>query len=240
MKRTVDLYDLGKMSYSEAWSLQKETQKKLVDQKRLTIENSSKSDSINDQFYFTEHPHVYTIGKSGNSANLLRTLGELSSIEAEYIETDRGGDITYHGPGQIVGYPILDLEEYFTDIHRYLRYLEETIIQTCSEFDIQGYRIKGMTGVWVNNEKVCAMGLRCSRWVTMHGFALNVNTDLSYFDNIIPCGIEGKNVTSLEKLLGEKIDPEKVKKILLEKFSEIFDVNIQRHFKQSNRDKKLL
>lgn len=240
MKRTVDLYDLGKMSYSEAWALQKETQKKLVDQKRLTIENSSKSDFINDQFYLTEHPHVYTIGKSGNSANLLRTLGELSSIEAEYIETDRGGDITYHGPGQIVGYPVLDLEEYFTDIHRYLRYLEETIIQTCSEFDINGYRIKGLTGVWVNDEKICAMGLRCSRWVTMHGFALNVNTDLSYFDNIIPCGIEGKNVTSLEKLIGKNIEPDKVKKILLEKFSEIFDVNIQRHYNQPSRDKELL
>ncbi len=240
MKRIVDLYDLGRMTYSDAWALQKETQKMLVDQKRFEDKSTSKDGYINDQFYFTEHPHVYTIGKSGNSANLLKNISELSSIDAEYIETDRGGDITYHGPGQIVGYPIIDLEKYFTDIHRYLRYLEEIIIQTCSEFDIQGDRIKGLTGVWVNDEKICAMGLRCSRWVTMHGFALNVNTDLSYFNHIVPCGIEGKNVTSLEKILGEKIDPDKVKNILLEKFSEVFDVDIQRHNKHPKWDKELL
>lgn len=234
MKRTVDLYDLGRMSYSKAWALQKETQKKRVDQKKITKESGIKNDDIHDQFFFTEHPHVFTIGKSGNSGNLLKKISELSEIEAEYIETDRGGDITYHGPGQIVGYPIIDLEEYFTDIHRYLRYLEETIIQTCLEFDIHADRIKGLTGVWVNDEKICAMGLRCSRWVTMHGFALNVNTDLSYFEHIIPCGIEGKNVTSLEKLIGEKIDPEKVKNIITEKFSEIFEVDVLRHDEPPN------
>lgn len=229
MKRTVDLYDLGRMSYSKAWALQKETQKKLVNQKKSANYSITQDDLINDQFFFTEHPHVYTLGKSGNSSNLLKNISDLSALDAEYIEIDRGGDITYHGPGQIVGYPIIDLEQYFTDIHRYLRYLEETIIQTCLEFDIHGVRIKGLTGVWVNDEKICAMGLRCSRWVTMHGFALNVNTDLSYFDHIIPCGIEDKKVTSLEKIIGEKINPQKVKNILLEKFSEIFDVNIKRH-----------
>lgn len=234
MKRTVDLYDLGRMSYSKAWALQKETQKKRVDQKKIAKESGIKNDDIHDQFFFTEHPHVFTIGKSGNSANLLRSINELSEIETEYIETDRGGDITYHGPGQIVGYPIIDLEEYFTDIHRYLRYLEETIIQTCLEFDIHADRIKGLTGVWVNDEKICAMGLRCSRWVTMHGFALNVNTDLSYFEHIIPCGIEGKNVTSLEKLIGEKIDPVEVKNIITEKFSEIFEVDVLRHDEPPN------
>lgn len=229
MKRTVDLYDLGKMSYTKAWALQKETLKKLVNQKRNANKSIATADFINDRFYFTEHPHVYTIGKSGNSSNLLKSISDLISIDAEYIETDRGGDITYHGPGQVVGYPIINLEEYFTDIHRYLRYLEETIIQTCLEFDIQGDRIKGLTGVWVNDEKICAMGLRCSRWVTMHGFALNVNTDLSFFKHIIPCGIEGKNVTSLEKIIGEKIDSNRVKNIITEKFSEIFDVDIQRY-----------
>lgn len=227
MKRTVDVYDLERKSYSDAWQIQKKAQKLLVDQKRANGGSDKKSNYLNDLFFFTEHPHVYTLGKSGKSSNLLKNIDELTSIDAEYIEIDRGGDITYHGPGQIVGYPIIDLEEYFTDIHRYLRYLEEVIIQTCREYNIKGERIKGLTGVWVNDEKICAMGLRCSRWVTMHGFALNVSTDLTYFNHIIPCGIEGKKVTSLEKITGQKIDPTGVKKVILSKFSEIFDVEIQ-------------
>jgi len=239
MKKTIDVYDLGSKSYTDAWEIQKKAQKLLVQQKRTPNNSAKKSDYLNDQFFFTEHPHVYTLGKSGNSSNLLKNLSDLASIDAEYIEIDRGGDITYHGPGQIVGYPIIDLEEYFTDIHRYLRYLEEVIIQTCSEFEIKGDRIAGLTGVWVNGEKICAMGLRCSRWVTMHGFALNVNTDLSYFNHIIPCGIEGKNVTSLEKILGEKIEPDVVKSIILNKFSEVFDVEIQRHDEFQLSDKEL-
>jgi lipoyl(octanoyl) transferase len=239
MKRTIDVYDLGRKSYSDAWEIQKNTQKLLVQQKRTAKGSVKKSDYLNDQFFFTEHPHVYTLGKSGKSSNLLKSLSELASIDAEYIEIDRGGDITYHGPGQIVGYPIIDLEEYFTDIHRYLRYLEEVIIQTCSEFDIKGDRIEGLTGVWVKGEKICAMGLHCSRWVTMHGFALNVNTDLSYFNHIVPCGIEGKNVTSLEKILGEKIKPDVVKSIILNKFSEVFDVEIQNHDEYLLSDKEL-
>ena len=212
----------------------------LVQQKRDVNGSTGSSPTIQDHFFFTEHPHVYTLGKSGNSSNLLKSISELTALEAEYIEIDRGGDITYHGPGQIVGYPIIDLEKYFTDIHRYLRYLEEVIIQTCLEFDIKGERIAGLTGVWVNEEKICAMGLRCSRWVTMHGFALNVNTDLTYFNHIIPCGIEGKNVTSLEKITGEKVDPDSVKEIILSKFSEIFDVNIQRIDEYHHSDKELL
>jgi lipoyl(octanoyl) transferase len=239
MKRTIDVYDLGRKSYSDAWEIQKNTQKLLVQQKRTAKGSVKKSDYLNDQFFFTEHPHVYTLGKSGKSSNLLKSLSELASIDAEYIEIDRGGDITYHGPGQIVGYPIIDLEEYFTDIHRYLRYLEEVIIQTCSEFDIKGDRIEGLTGVWVKGEKICAMGLHCSRWVTMHGFALNVNTDLSYFNHIVPCGIEGKNVTSLEKILGEKIKPDVVKSIIINKFSEVFDVEIQNHDEYLLSDKEL-
>ncbi len=239
MKRTIDVYDLGRKSYSDSWEIQKNTQKLLVQQKRTAKGSVKKSDYLNDQFFFTEHPHVYTLGKSGKSSNLLKSLSELASIDAEYIEIDRGGDITYHGPGQIVGYPIIDLEEYFTDIHRYLRYLEEVIIQTCSEFDIKGDRIEGLTGVWVKGEKICAMGLHCSRWVTMHGFALNVNTDLSYFNHIVPCGIEGKNVTSLEKILGEKIKPDVVKSIIINKFSEVFDVEIQNHDEYLLSDKEL-
>lgn len=239
MKRTVDIFDLGRISYSDAWAMQKKTQNVLIQQKRTTNAFAKPGESINDQFFFAEHDHVYTLGKSGNSSNLLKSISELTSIDAEYIEIDRGGDITYHGPGQIVGYPIIDLEEYFTDIHRYLRYLEEVIIQTCSEFNIKGDRIEGLTGVWVNEEKICAMGLRCSRWVTMHGFALNVNTDLSYFNHIIPCGIVGKNVTSLEKITGEIVDPNIVKEILLVKFSEIFDVDIQRINEYKHLDKEL-
>lgn len=176
---------------------------------------------------FVEHPHVYTLGKSGNSAHLLKGLQELPEIDAEYIEIDRGGDITYHGPGQIVGYPIMDLDRYFTDIHKYLRYLEEIIIRTCADFNIRASKIDGLTGVWFGNEKICAMGIRCSRWVTMHGFALNVNTDLTYFDHIVPCGINDKAVTSLSKISGRNIDEKEVKLRIVKHFADLFGVTVK-------------
>lgn len=226
MKNILDVYDLGQSPYRATWELQKSLQKLLIEQKKAIREGKPVSGEVHDLLLFVEHPHVYTLGKSGDSAHLLRSAEELDEISAEYIEIDRGGDITYHGPGQIVGYPILDLDRHFTDIHKYLRYLEEVIIRTCSEFGIAAGRIEGLTGVWVGDKKICAMGIRCSRWVTMHGFALNVNTDLGYFDHIVPCGIENKEVTSLSKLLHRTIEPVQVKKHLLNHFSEIFDVDV--------------
>ncbi|MDZ7716656.1 MAG: lipoyl(octanoyl) transferase LipB [Balneolaceae bacterium] len=225
---TVATYDLGSSPYKPVWDLQTAIQQRLIDEKRARQKQKlyKPGEESNDVLLFVEHPHVYTLGKSGNSAHLLRGLKELNDIDAEYIEIDRGGDITYHGPGQIVGYPILDLDRHFTDIHKYLRYLEEVIIKTCAEYDIKAGRIEGLTGVWVGQEKICAMGIRCSRWVTMHGFALNVNTDLSYFNHIVPCGISDKEVTSLQKILGRKVDPEEVKQHLLKHFAATFEVNI--------------
>ncbi|MDZ7717904.1 MAG: lipoyl(octanoyl) transferase LipB [Balneolaceae bacterium] len=225
MKRLLDVYDLGKAEYRPVWDLQKRAQKLLIKKKRGEL---SGSEELNDILFFVEHPHVYTLGKSGDSAHLLKTLSELSKIDAEYIEIDRGGDITYHGPGQIVGYPILDLDQHFTDIHKYLRYLEEVIIRTCADFGVKAGRIEGLTGVWAGDEKICAMGIRCSRWVTMHGFALNVNTDLSYFKNIVPCGIDDKEVTSLSECTGRYVSEEDVKKKILKHFAEVFDVEINK------------
>lgn len=226
MKRQLDVYDLGRAQYQPIWDLQKRAQQLLIKHKRGELSDSKE---INDILFFVEHPHVYTLGKSGDSAHLLKSHSELSNIDAEYIEIDRGGDITYHGPGQIVGYPILDLDQHFTDIHKYLRYLEEVIIRTCADFEIEAGRIEGLTGVWVGEEKICAMGIRCSRWVTMHGFALNVNTDLSYFRNIVPCGIEDKEVTSLSKCIGKRIEENVVKDKLVNHFADVFDVEIQKH-----------
>lgn len=229
MEKILDVYDLGNVSYRMAWDLQKSLQGLLIDQKRLLRDGDSVSpeEMIHDMFLFVEHPHVYTLGKSGDSAHLLKAISELSNIDAEYVETDRGGDITYHGPGQIVGYPILDLDKHFTDIHKYLRYLEEVIIKTCADYGVIAGRIEGLTGVWVGDEKICAMGIRCSRWVTMHGFALNVNTDLNYFSHIIPCGISNKDVTSLEKILGHNVDPAGVREVLLKHFSGVFGVGVK-------------
>lgn len=226
MKRQLDAYDLGRVPYKPIWKLQKQVQQLLIKQKRGELADS---EIINETLFLLEHNHVYTLGKSGNSAHLLKTLSELSDIEAEYIEIDRGGDITYHGPGQIVAYPILDLDKHFTDIHKYLRYLEEVIIRTCADFAIKADRIDGLTGVWVDEKKICAMGIHCSRWVTMHGFALNVNTDLDYFKNIVPCGIQNKDVTSISKCLGERINENTVKERLMRHFSEVFNVEVQKH-----------
>jgi lipoyl(octanoyl) transferase len=226
--QSVELYDLGYSSYQSVWDLQTAIQQRLIKQKR-----SHQSEELYktpqkecEVLLFVEHPHVYTLGKSGNAAHLLKELAELKDLNAEYIEIDRGGDITYHGPGQIVCYPILDLDQHFTDIHKYMRCLEEVVIRTCDEYGIEAGRIENLTGVWIGDAKICAMGVRCSRWVTMHGFAFNVNTDLTYFDYIIPCGIQDKGVTSLQRVLGHQIDEEEVKNHFVKHFENIFKVNI--------------
>jgi len=224
MNRLLDVYDLRLTPYREAWEIQRSAQKELIDQKLALRENPDLGKPVPDSLYFVEHPHVYTLGKSGNAANMLKGLAELTQIDAEFIENDRGGDITYHGPGQIVGYPIIDLDRHFTDVHKYLRYLEEVIIKTCADYGIEAGRIEGLTGVWVGDQKICAMGIRCSRWVTMHGFALNVNTDLSYFNHIIPCGIQDKKVTSLSQLLDRKVEESDVKKKITKHFGEQFSL----------------
>ena len=180
---------------------------------------------------FVEHPHVYTLGKNGDSTNLLLNEAQLSKKGASFYKINRGGDITYHGPGQIVGYPILDLDNFFADIHKYLRFLEEIIIKTLADYGLKAERSDGETGVWLGvgtpfARKICAMGVRSSRWVTMHGFALNVNSDLGYFDHIIPCGIKGKAVTSLEAELNKKVPLEEVKATILKHFKDLFKVKI--------------
>lgn len=205
--------DLGKIDYKEAWDYQTE----LFDQTVQTKINNRKvpedqQQLTNNYVIFCEHPHVYTLGKSGSEDHLLIDEKGLEEKQATYYKINRGGDITYHGPGQLVGYPILDLDNFFTDIHKYLRYLEEAIILTLNDFGIEAGRIDGLTGVWLdhvkqqNPRKICAMGVKSSRWVTMHGFAFNVNAQLDYFNNIVPCGIEDKAVTSLEKELGKPQD----------------------------------
>lgn len=227
----VELYDLGHAPYQPVWDLQTAIQQRLVNEK-LSRRKKQKlykpGDESRDVLLFVEHPHVYTLGKSGDKAHMLKGMAELADIDADFIEIDRGGDITYHGPGQVVGYPIFDMDRHFSDIHKYLRYLEEVIIRTCGDYNIEAVRIEGMTGVWVDDKKICAMGIRCSRWVTMHGFAFNINTDLSYFNHIVPCGISNKEVTSLQQLLGHKVDESKVKEHLLTHFQEVFDISVEK------------
>lgn len=227
MKPSIDVYDLGFAPYKPVWELQRTIQKLLIDQKKGREPEILQGGEMNDILLFVEHPHVYTLGKSGDATHLLKGIAELTDINAEFIEIDRGGDITYHGPGQIVGYPILDLDRYFTDIRKYLRYLEEVIIRSCSDFGVKAGRIQGLTGVWVGDKKICAMGIRCSRWVTMHGFALNVNTDLQYFDHIVPCGIRNKSVTSLSELIGEKVEEYDVRESIVHHFSDVFNTKIK-------------
>ena len=231
MNKKIQLQDLGKKDYKETWEFQEELFKKIVD---LKIQNRREESQIEtpNYFLFVEHPHVYTLGKSGDLSNLLLSEKQLEAKGATFYKINRGGDITYHGPGQIVGYPILDLENFFTDIHKYLRFLEEAIILTLAEYNIVGARSEGETGVWLGvatpfARKICAMGVRASRWVTMHGFALNVNADLGYFDNIIPCGIKGKAVTSLNvELEVDKVDEDEVKVKILKHFENLFEAQI--------------
>ena len=228
MNRTIKLTDLGFKDYKEVWEYQSQLLEEIVATKTENRKNQLQK-STQNHFLFVEHPHVYTLGKSGDLSNLLLNEQQLAAKGATFYKINRGGDITYHGPGQIVGYPILDLENFFTDIHKYLRLLEETIILTLADFGLQGERSPGETGVWLDLgtpfvRKICAMGIRSSRWVTMHGFALNANVDLGYFDNIIPCGIRGKAVTSMEVELGQKVDLKAIKSKILKHFMQLFEV----------------
>lgn len=228
MNKTIHLKDLGLRDYKEVWDYQTDLLEEIIAVKRKNRKESL-SLSTSNYFLFVEHPHVYTLGKSGDLNNLLINEEQLKNRNASYYKINRGGDITYHGPGQIVGYPILDLENFFTDIHKYLRFLEEVIIKTLAEYGIKAERSKGETGVWIDvgtpfARKICAMGIRSSRWVTMHGFALNVNTNLGYFDHIIPCGIRGKAVTSMEVELGSQIEPNDVKEKILNHFKDLFEI----------------
>ena len=222
--------DIGLVDYKKAWDFQE----KLFN-KTLSIKSKNKKEATSNKtenhLIFCEHPHVYTLGKSGKKENLLVNEEYLKSRGASFYKTNRGGDITYHGPGQIVGYPIFDLDNFFHDIHRYLRLLEEGVILTLKEYGVNGERSDGETGVWLevgmpSARKICALGVKASRWVTMHGFAFNINTDLSYFENIIPCGIVGKNVTSLEQEIGRKVDIEKVKEQLKKNIELSFEMNL--------------
>lgn len=241
----VKFIDLGLIDFKQAWEYQEKlfdavvqikiNNRKINTNSLLQTPNSElqtpNSELIPTPSYllFCEHPHVYTLGNSGNKEHLLITEQQLIQKNATYYKINRGGDITYHGPGQIVGYPILDLDNFFTDIHKYLRFLEEIVIRTLSEYGIESGRSKGETGVWLDAEnplkarKICAMGVRASRWVTMHGFAFNINTDLGYFGNIVPCGIIDKAVTSLDKELGKKVDEEEVKQKLKKHFADLFE-----------------
>lgn len=231
--KTVRFSDLGNIQYADAF----EYQLQLFNQNTaIKLKNREKGstgiDATTDYLLFCEHPHVITLGKSGKDSNLLLNEEQLTKAGIEYFPTTRGGDITYHGPGQIVGYPIIDLEHYFNDVHRYMYYLEELIILTLKDYGIDGGRVNGMTGVWLDHDqphlarKICAMGVKISRWITMHGFALNVNTNLDYFNYIIPCGIKGGAVTSMQKELLTEVDIEDVKKRLKKNFCNLFGVEL--------------
>ena len=231
MNKQLVVKDLGTKDYKECWDYQEQLFQEIVAQK---ANNRTLATPLptNNYFLFVEHPHVYTLGKSGHIENLLINEQAVQDKGATFYKINRGGDITYHGPGQIVGYPILDLDNFFTDIHKYLRSLEEVIILTLADYGLKGERSEGETGVWIDvgtpfARKICAMGVRASRWVTMHGFALNVNTDLGYFDNIIPCGIRGKAVTSLNVELAKATIPlAEVKERILLHFAEIFQTDL--------------
>ena len=231
MERKVNLINKGLIDYKECWDFQEDLFKKTVNQK-IEIRDGKTKEPTSDHLIFCEHPHVYTLGKSGDQQNLLIAEDLLRQINAQYYKINRGGDITYHGPGQLVMYPIFDLDHFFTDIHKYMRYLEEAVILTLGEFGIKAGRVEGLTGVWLDGgtdkeRKICAMGVKSSRWVTMHGFALNVNANLGYFDNIVPCGIKGKAVTSLNVELGvEEVSLEEVKQKILKHFSELFEAKL--------------
>lgn len=228
--KKVSFQDWGLLDYQAAWDRQEEIFGEIVNAKILNRTNNTDTPTDN-YLVFVEHPHVYTIGKSGKTENLLLDEKGLKQQKASYYKINRGGDITYHGPGQIVGYPILDLDNFFTDIHLYLRTLEEAIILTLADYGIKAGRYPGYTGVWLDadNEKarkICAMGVRCSRWVTMHGFAFNVNSDLNYFKHIVPCGIDDKDVTSMEKELGYKLNSEDVKQKLTKHIARLFEMEL--------------
>lgn len=231
MNKKVYVQDIGKKEYQEAWDYQVALFDRIV-AKKMQNRNADIPVETENYLLFVEHPHVYTLGKSGDLSNLLLNEKQLEAKGATFYKSNRGGDITYHGPGQIVGYPIFDLENFFTDIHKYLRFLEEAIILTLKEYGLNAERSKGETGVWFDTgtpfaRKICALGVRCSRWVSMHGFALNVNVDLGYFDNIIPCGIKGKAVTSMEAELGRKVSEAEVKEKIKKHLVDLFQIEFE-------------
>jgi lipoyl(octanoyl) transferase len=221
--------NLGEIDYKEAWDLQEVIFSKTIATK-IARRNGETNEPTKNYVFFCQHPHVYTLGKSGKESHLLLDDKSLKEHQATYYKINRGGDITYHGPGQLVVYPILDLDYFFSDIHRYLRYLEEAVIATIAEYGVIGERFDGLTGVWIepntpNERKICAMGVKCSRWVTMHGIGFNINSDLTYFNHIIPCGIQDKSVTSLQQELGRELDFEEVSAIFKEKLALQFGIN---------------
>ena len=234
MNKQVVFEDLGMIDYQEAWDYQEKLFREVVDLK-ISNRSNPKPTPTPNYLLFCQHPHVYTIGKSGDLGNLLVDQKGLDQKNATFYKINRGGDITYHGPGQLVGYPILDLDNFFTDIHLYLRTLEEAVIRTLSDYDISAGRIEGLTGVWLDFEtansvsprKICALGVRTSRWVTMHGFSFNVNTDLDYFGNIVPCGIQDKAVTSMSQELGATIELEEVSQILRQHLADLFQMDLK-------------
>ena len=230
MNKQIIVHDLGLVDYQDALDYQLQLFNQIIDVKLKNRKNNTKIETDN-HLIFVEHPNVYTLGKSGDINNLLLNKNELDDKKIQFFNTNRGGDITCHGPGQIVCYPILDLDNFFTDIHKYLRFLEEIIIRTLNDFGIVSERSQNETGVWIDSDlvfsrKICAMGVKASRWVTMHGLALNVNNDLSYFENIIPCGISNKSVTSIQKETGMNISLNQVKKIITKYFIEIFSAEL--------------
>ena len=230
MNRDIVLHDLGLLDYQKAVDYQTKIFNKIIDQK-LKNRKSVNKEITQNHLIFVEHPNVYTLGKSGDINNLLLSKEDLEKKEIQFFNTNRGGDITCHGPGQIVCYPILDLDNFFSDIHKYLRYLEEVVIQTLNEFGIKSERSPDETGVWIEPKqisarKICAMGVKASRWVTMHGFALNVDNDLSYFENIIPCGISNKSVTSITNEIANQVDKSDVKEKIIKNFENIFSAKL--------------
>ena len=230
--KNIQIVELGIKSFTDALLMQEKYFNEIINIKRSNRKSENKTVTENFMLW-VEHTPVITLGKSGKDKNLLLNKNELKKKKIEYYQTNRGGDITFHGPGQIVGYPILDLDNFFTDIHKYLRFLEEIVILTLKEYNLSCERSQGETGVWMDvgtpfARKICAMGVKASRWVTMHGFALNVNTDLSYFDYIVPCGIEGKAITSMENELGKKIPFNEVKEKLTLHFANLFEANFSR------------
>lgn len=242
VKQKIHFQDLGNMRYKDAWDYQENIlQENVVIKTKLReLEDSGGPESVKDgpetknHLLFVEHPPVFTLGKSGDMNNVLMSEAHLAKLGIDFFKINRGGDITFHGPGQLVGYPIFDLEKFYTDIGKYLRNIEEVVILTLAEYDLQGDRSPGETGVWLDpyktgyERKICAIGVRTSRWITMHGFALNVNTDLNYFNMIIPCGIQGKQVTSLQKELGKPVDMNDVKEKVKRNFERVFEAEMVR------------
>jgi len=230
MKAQVIFRSLGEIDYQEAWDYQEALFQQTIAQK-IRIRDGETSENTKNYLLFCQHPHVFTLGKSGDPSHLLLNATELHDNNATFYKTNRGGDITYHGPGQLVVYPIFDLDHFFTDIHKYMRLLEESVIQTLSEYGIKTGRMPGLTGVWVDPElpsarKICAMGVKSSRWVTMHGIGFNINSDLKYFAHIVPCGIQDKGVTSMKAELNREVEMEEVGDILKQKMATLFNFDL--------------